>query len=213
MNLRTADLQYGKDYWDSLDSGAGYVDSPMWEDLALITKEILYYGSNGEDLSSTHNLLDMGCAHGYLVRHLRRRGVEAWGADISAYALDNAPKDAAPYLWQFDLTEDNAGVIPGHPFDRLTCYETLEHIPEEQVERALWSLFECLKPGGVGLLTICTDDRPGWESDPTHVTIRPRAWWADRLALAGFVANDRYALLKKFHLFADHGGVFVVTRP
>lgn len=211
--MRTDDLTYGADYWNTLDGGAGYQDSVMWEDLAFITKEVLYYDQDGRDLSNTHNLLDMGCAHGYLVRHLRRRGIEAWGADYSQYALDNSPEDTAPYLRQFDLTSANAGVLAGHPFDRLTCYETLEHIPEQHVDTALEVLFECLKPGGVALLTICTDDRPGWDSDPTHVTIKPRQWWSDRLTKIGFRHDDRYQFLKKFHLFKDHGGVFVVSRP
>lgn len=214
--MRTDDVTYGADYWNTLDGGAGYVDSPMWEDLAVITKEILYYGPRGEDLSNTHNLLDMGCAYGFLVRHLRRRGVEAWGADYSTYALSQAPADAAEFLRPFDLTKDQAVTLAGYPFDRITCFETLEHIPEESVDAALHVLYSALKPGGVALLTICTDDRPGWDSDPTHVTIKSRDWWSARLEHAGLWPNTETArreeFLRQFHLFADHGGVFVVSR-
>jgi 2-polyprenyl-3-methyl-5-hydroxy-6-metoxy-1,4-benzoquinol methylase len=210
--LRTDDLNYGADYWNTLDGGAGYQDSVLWEDLAILTKEILYY-PNGQDLTNTHNLLDMGCAHGYLVRHLRRRGIEAWGADFSQYALDNAPDDIATYLRHYDLTDNTeVGTLAGYPFCFLTCYETLEHIPEEKVPRALFWLFHALKPGGRGLLTICTDDRPGWDSDPTHVTIKDHAWWDERFTQTGFRLLD-ISRIKTFHLFADHGGVFLVERP
>lgn len=212
MVMRTSDTEYGESYWSSLDSGAGYQDSVMWEDLALITKEILYYDEDGTDLSNTHNLIDLGCAHGFLVRHLRRRGVEAWGADYSEYAIQNSPKDTFLYLRQFDLTKDIAANLAGWPFRRLTCFETLEHIAEESVPYALGVLYDSLTNDGVGLLTICTDDRPGWDTDPTHVTIKSREWWIEKLEQTGFKQDERYSLLKKFHLFADHGGVFVVKK-
>lgn len=211
--MRTDDLTYGQDYWDSLDSGAGYKDSVMWEDLSFITKEVLYYGPGGEDLSNTHNLLDVGCAYGFLVRHLRRRGVEAWGIDISEFALKSAPDDISTYLRQHDITKDNPYTFAGFPFARLACFETLEHIPEEDVMTALACLFGALKQGGVALLTICTDNRPGWETDPTHVTIKPRSWWYERLKITGFVEDDRSRFLNQFHLFKHHSGVFVLNKP
>lgn len=211
--MRTNDLGYGADYWDTLDGGAGYKDSVMWEDLAVIIKEVLYY-PDGVDLSNTHNLLDMGCASGYLIRHLRRRGIEAWGADFSQYALEHAPDDIREYLRWFDLTDSvEVGTLAGYPYEFMTCFETLEHIPEENIGQALFWMYHALKPGGKALLTICTSDREGWDSDPTHVTIKDRAWWDHHLRLAGFVISEaEYLRVKTFHLFSDHGGVFVVER-
>ena len=33
------------------------------------------------------SVLDAGCAYGFLVELLRQQGVEAWGIDISSYAI------------------------------------------------------------------------------------------------------------------------------
>lgn len=44
------------------------------------------------------DVLDVGCAKGFLVRHLRELGVDAWGCDVSDYAIATAPEDVKPYV-------------------------------------------------------------------------------------------------------------------
>lgn len=213
--LRTSDLSYGQEYWETMDGGAGYKDSVMWEDLAFITRELLCIDPERGDITSELNFLDVGCAFGFLVRHLRRRGLEAWGIDLSQWAIDHAPDDIKGYLRQFDLTSERSPkVISGWPFQRFACFETMEHIPEEQVDHALGRIYKSLAPGARGLFTICTSDRPGWDSDPTHVTIHPREWWENRLDEAGFKRDlDKEVWLREnFWLFREHSGIYVVER-
>lgn len=213
-DLRTTDLSYGVDYWNTMDGGAGYQDSVMWEDLAFVTRELLCIEESG-DMTNDLNLADFGCAFGFLVRHLRRRGIEAWGFDISQHAVANAPEEVKTFLRQYDLTD---GRLPhhlaGYPFKRFTCYETMEHIPEPQVDVALGKIRDSLAPGGRGLFTICTSDRDGWDTDPTHITIYPREWWEERLEVVGFVRRreDEAWLKENFWLFREHSGIFVVER-
>lgn len=40
--------------------------------------------------SFTGRLLDVGCGLGWLVKHLRKRGVDAWGIDDSKYAIEHS---------------------------------------------------------------------------------------------------------------------------
>ncbi|MDH3324467.1 MAG: methionine biosynthesis protein MetW, partial [Candidatus Peregrinibacteria bacterium] len=53
-------------------------------------------------------VLDFGCAKGYLVKAFRILDIDAYGCDISRYAISEADKDIAPYL---GLINDD-GVIP-----------------------------------------------------------------------------------------------------
>jgi cyclopropane fatty-acyl-phospholipid synthase-like methyltransferase len=214
--VRTEDTSYGEEYFETLDGGAGYQDSTMWEDLAHAIKEVFAIGDQGDHSGELHTI-DIGCAKGYLVRHLRRRGIDAWGLDFSEYAISKAPRDTIDFLRQYDLTSPNLSFFGAKNFTFAVCLETMEHIPEHQVDRALGNVFNLVKPGSQVLLTICTDKQPGWDSDPTHVTIKPREWWLDRLINAGFgisaydrICQDR---LRQFWLFSQHDGVFVVTRP
>lgn len=43
-------------------------------------------------------VLIVGCALGLTVQALRASGVNAWGMDVSAYAVGQAPADVRPYL-------------------------------------------------------------------------------------------------------------------
>jgi SAM-dependent methyltransferase len=110
-----------------------------------------------------------------------------------------------------------ANIIPDYStvgYNLLTCFETMEHIAEKDVDRVLSELFDRLNPGGEALFTICLNDRPGWDSDPTHITIKDRGWWDERLQRAGFRHDlDRYQQIRRFHLYADHNGVYTVRKP
>ena len=212
--LRTSDLSYGQDYWDTLDGGAGYKPSVMWFDIAHIISETwLIDLEAGKDRSGECQHVDVGCAMGYLVQAMRQRGVESWGLDLSRYALAHAPDDVAGYLHYFDLRSGDPSFFGKERFNLVTCIETLEHVPEESVKRALKHLYELLEPGGSLLATICVEGQPGWDSDPTHVTIKPPEWWEYELALAGFEPDyGREALVRRWWLFSQHRGVFCARR-
>lgn len=214
--MRTDDTDYGHDYFETLDGGDGYVDSTMWEDIAHTIKEVFAI-IDRQDRSGDLHTVDVGCAKGFLVRHLRRRGFDAWGLDISQYAIDTAPDDTAEFLRQYDLTSPQPSFFGPENFTFAVCLETMEHIPEQHVDQALTNIYQFVKPGSQVMFTICTDKQPGWDTDPTHVTIKSHDWWQQRLERVGFaygVADiRRQNRLASFWLFSQHDGVFVVHRP
>lgn len=212
-NLRTNDVDYGADYWNTLDNGDGYQDSVMWQDIAHIVKELFGYAPDNTDLGGL-KILDYGCAMGFLVKHLRARGMDAWGVDFSEWALENAPDDCKDYIRWGDLRTGNPTFWGNGYFDVFTCFETMEHIEKGYVPNALHTMYDSLKPGGYGLLSICTEDQPGWDTDPTHVTIEFRDWWVDRFRRAGFSVLDdgQMNFLMTFHLFHDHHGILIVSK-
>jgi len=48
-------------------------------------------------------VLDLGCAKGFLVEDLRSLGVDAFGIDVSSYALSQANPEVRPYLAEGDV--------------------------------------------------------------------------------------------------------------
>lgn len=211
--LRTDDTEYGEAYWSTLDGGLGYRDSVLWEDLAVIVKELFCYDGVKDNGGNIHHL-DIGCASGYLSKHMRRRGVDSFGCDFSQWALDHAEDFIVPYLRNCDLVKDELKNWSGVGFNLITCFETMEHIAEEHVDEVLQKIYDRLEPGGAALFTICTNDRPGWDSDPTHVTIYDWSWWETKLLTLGFQHSWKdWDRIKTFHLFKDHGGIFVVRKP
>jgi 2-polyprenyl-3-methyl-5-hydroxy-6-metoxy-1,4-benzoquinol methylase len=211
--MRTTDTTYGADYWNTLDSGRGYQDSTLWEDIAHIVKE-LFAIIDAQDQSGTRHVIDVGCAMGYLVKHLRRRGLDAWGLDSSTYALNHADAFARPFLCDFDLTGPDPPVISVPSCNLVTCFETLEHIPAEHTDTALGHLWNLLQPGGEALFTICVTGQPGWDDDPTHQNVVDRAYWDERFDRQGWLPLDVKARqLRQFWLFSAHRGVWVLQKP
>ncbi len=77
-------------------------------------------------------VLDAGCAMGFLVEALRDRGVDAYGVDVSKYAIGEVRDDVKPYCRVASLTEP----FP-RDYDLITCIEVLEHLTPEEGEQAL----------------------------------------------------------------------------
>ena len=213
--LRTTDTSYGAHYWDTLDGGNGYTDSVMWQDIAHILAEIFTVDREaGVDRAGEHRHVDVGCAYGFLVRHMRRRGIESWGLDYSRYALSQAPEDVRENLRFFDLTKRDLSFFGSKTFTLLSCFETLEHIEEQYCAQAVQHLWSLLRPGGTAALAICVEGQPGWDTDPTHVTVRPREFWDSHLANVGFEPDHQAEDdLRRWWLFSQHKGIFVVRKP
>jgi len=128
--LQTTDFYGGsyfdapKDPWEYSGYGDHYVDVDDFRQLAVQVRELL----------EARTALDVGCAKGFLVRALRREGVEAWGADLSEYAVATAPEEVRPWL-KVGRCQDLP--FPDSAFDVLVLMETLEHIPPPELDRAL----------------------------------------------------------------------------
>jgi hypothetical protein len=73
---------------------------------------------------------------------------------------------------------------PDRTFDGVTCVDVLEHVPERLVEEVLAEIFDYATR--FVLLTVCC--RPAKKSFPDgtnmHVTVRPFAWWWERIDAA-----------------------------
>ena len=63
----------------------------------------------------------------YLVAALRDRGVEAYGVDISEYAISKVREDIKPYCCVGSLTESLPKQLP-ETYDLVVTIEVLEHL-------------------------------------------------------------------------------------
>ena len=72
---------------------------------------------------------------GLLVEAFWDRGVEAWGRDISWYAISQVRSDMQAYCHAGSLANPIEGA-----YDVITCIEVLEHIPSELASLAAENL-------------------------------------------------------------------------
>ena len=100
------DISYFDGMLSSYTHNAGYSRYQKWyvkdftlfpdgdsagEFFADIGKRMLAFMAN-------KTVLEIGCAKGYIVEWLRDNGIEAWGIDVSPYAIGEARPDIQQYL-------------------------------------------------------------------------------------------------------------------
>jgi GT2 family glycosyltransferase len=119
-------------------------------------------------------VLDAGCAIGYLVEELRRRGVDARGFDASPSAIGMVPDELKPYFHVQSLDEE----IQGN-FDLITCIEIVEHLPPAQARDAIANL--CRHAD-----TVLFSSTPDDFDEPTHINVNDGGYWASLFADQGF---------------------------
>ena len=172
---------YNEEYYRQYDVGIGkvnYLDSQY-------TKGFL---ENVADriVSDLHpkTVLDAGCATGHLVAALRDRGVEAYGIDISEYAISVVREDVRPFCAVGSLTQPLPANFPSK-YDLVVTIEVLEHLYAEDGETAVKNL--CGYADAV-LFSSTPDDF----EDPTHFNVQQREYWAKLFAQEGFLDDLSY---------------------
>jgi glycosyltransferase involved in cell wall biosynthesis/SAM-dependent methyltransferase len=119
-------------------------------------------------------VLDAGCAMGFLVEALWDRGIEAYGIDISQYAISKVRPDMAPYCEVASLKDPIRD-----RFDLVTCIEVLEHLPPGETLPAIENLCKCTD-------TILFSSSPTDFAEATHFNVRPTISWLHLFASFGF---------------------------
>jgi ubiquinone/menaquinone biosynthesis C-methylase UbiE len=130
--------EYGEMYFDGpREYGyGGYSYDGRWQPVA---QDII----NHFNLKPDDRVLDIGCAKGFLVKDLLALGIDAYGIDISKYALMNCEPEVIGRL-QIGSAEDLP--YPDDSFDAVLCINTLHNLPRDLCKVALREM-ERLAPG------------------------------------------------------------------
>lgn len=127
--------------------------------------------------------LDVGCAKGFLVKALDELSVDAYGIDPSIYAVTKADDVIADKI-QMEVAQSIP--YPDNTFDVVTCFDVLEHVPVQQVPKALKEMFRVSKQWVV--LRTVTHEVEG-DNDSSHETIRDKEWWTEKIEKAGGIVE------------------------
>lgn len=170
--LERSDLEsiYGSDYYDPWGLPGTFDD--LWR---MKIKTCLGYLDRLTPYVSREpscpKLLDIGCAHGFMLRAAKQRGFNAFGVEISAAA-------AMAREQGFTVYERLPAVLSfaANSFNAVTAIDVLEHVPDPP--GFLADIFRAMRPKGV--LLIVTPDVGSW---------------------AATIMQGRWAHYKEEHLF------------
>jgi len=167
---------FNKDYFKRVTCQKGYSKNPM-VNLArqiLYTLQPLIRALMIKICFQPRNLLEVGCGTGRFVYWGRRLGIDAWGIDISPYALSQANPEIRKYLKKADATRK----IPfkDNSFDLVVSINLLEHILEPKLASVLKEYQRVSKKFLLHKIFTKTRLQPPVD-DPTHVTVKTPSWW------------------------------------
>lgn len=158
---------FNEEYFDGKISNwdKGYT----WEALSGVLNKLHNY-IRGK-FKGVRRVICLGCARGFEVDIWRKWGCEAYGVEISLYALKTTNIK--------DLVHGDVRFLPfkSNSFDLAIGTELYEHIPVEFLDLAIR---ETCRVAPRCFATIPMGDERGKEDrDPTHVTIKPKSWWVN----------------------------------
>jgi len=125
-------------------------------------------------------VLDFGCAKGYLVRALRILDIEAYGVDISGYAIEKRDGAVSEFCRQISGSDD-ANLFDGK-YDWMIAKDVFEHIHEPEL-RVLLQHAHGRVHRIFAAIPLGIDNECGkyviaaYDQDVTHVLAKTFEWW------------------------------------
>jgi hypothetical protein len=136
-----------------------------------------FFGNIAQTIVQTiapRTVLDAGCAMGFLVEGLRERGVEAFGIDVSDYALQQVRADLQPFCQRASVVDPLV-----RRYDLIVCIEVLEHLAAQESARAVENL--CAHADDILFSSTPSDFK-----EATHFNVQPSEYWAELFARENF---------------------------
>jgi hypothetical protein len=162
---------YGPEYYASHCGPVPYARNDHW---------LHFFGNVADALIRSfapRRVFDAGCAIGLLVEAMWDRGVEAHGRDISTWAISQVRPDIRCWCEVGTIADLDRG-----EYDLIACIEVLEHMPEAEAVCAIRAMAN-LAP------RVLFSSSPTDFVEPTHINVRPTAYWLSQWADAGFAPS------------------------
>lgn len=191
LTKRADFVNFGYQYFDSTDYGVGYGGySYDGRYAASAERMIAHY-----QLAPGSRVLEIGCAKGFVLYEFHKRGMAVSGIDLSVYAVENAMADVKPHIVQGSC---ETLPWPDDSFDFVYSKETLPHLTEDQLQRAVVEAIRVCRTGNLFFEIQVSEHEQGRDLikawDETHQCIRDAKWWCaflDRLGFRGQVNFKR----------------------
>ncbi len=173
--------RFDKEFFDgSRDTGyGGYRDDGRWAAVALRMKE--HY-----KLNSGSRVMDIGCAKGFLVKEFLGVGLDAYGIDVSGYALANCPDKVGVRLYHRDATD-----IPLRKYALIVSINTLHNLERQELVETLRTIQHVAKHAYITVDAFSNDEEEKRMRDwnLTARTILHVDEWLVLFAQAGYTGD------------------------
>lgn len=199
-----------------VDVDAVYNDSEFKD-----RKRVIYfeYGEVIEEVFKPVDILDIGCANGYLLEYFHKKGFKEFaGLEGAEAAFKYMPSEVKDRVFKVDLRKE-ANILNNRKFYLVNCTEVGEHIPYKYEDVFLSNIEKYVDKY---LILSWADTWEGWHGmdKQQHVNPRSKGYVKKKLKKMGLRydkrSTDKFirSLRKKQNVF-DHWirNVMVFERP
>jgi cyclopropane fatty-acyl-phospholipid synthase-like methyltransferase len=184
----TQKSEFDREYFeDGIVAGkSGYVNYHWMPELTIkMAHNIIKYLGIKEGQS----VLDYGCAKGFLVKAFRILDIDAFGCDISEYAIEMLEPEVRHYC---ELVKSDRLIPFDRKFDWFITKDVLEHISEDKLDDLL-SASAKVASKAFHVVPLGENDKfivPEYEADVTHIIRKNKDWWIEKFSQHGWVLES-----------------------
>jgi ubiquinone/menaquinone biosynthesis C-methylase UbiE len=124
-------------------------------------------------------VLDLGCGRGQFAKVLAECGKKVTAVDISSELVAQLKKDVVGQTVEFICAPMHQLPVQG-PYDLVTAFDVLEHVPESQIVLALKEVYRVAKNNVILSIAWHPCGKPEFNMD-LHVTLWPEKRWVKAL--------------------------------
>jgi SAM-dependent methyltransferase len=186
---------YDKDYFAGNETHPG---SDICRKYDIHWWSYRYYAGLVKKYCRAGTVLELGCAHGYLLSFLDDNKYEKIGKDLSAYALGLAAQNN-PSAKLILGSVESLNEISSNSVDIIISKYVFEHL--DHPERAVDESYRCLKANGIIIISVPNTSSllrhakgEMWigDRDPTHKSVLTPLEWRN------IFQNKGFAIIKTF---------------
>lgn len=172
--------KYNEIYFENgLKSGVSGYENYRW--LPELTLRMAHYLIQELCIRKNATILDYGCAKGFLVKALRILDINAFGCDVSKYAIHSADQSVKSLVWHITGVEDPKLITD--VYDWIFAKDVLEHISEDELNILVPRLRKSTDNMFVAVPLAASDNStnyviPEYDKDVTHIIRKTIDWWS-----------------------------------
>lgn len=183
---------YNEDYYERgvFKGISGYMNF-SW--LPELTIRMAHYFINEIPIQKTDKVLDFGCAKGFIVKALRLLDIDAYGVDVSKYAIDMVDSSVREYCKLISGARDV--LLFERKYDLMIAKDVFEHLEESDLLELLATSKRFVNKMFV-VVPLSSNDCSGkyiipeYDNDVTHILAKSKSWWRDKFECAGWSVSQ-----------------------
>ena len=145
-------------------------------------------------------ILDLGCGIGGFVSACNLWGADAYGVDLSNYAVSKHKSECErlhlPADRVFEGSCHDLSRWEPETFDIIYSNQVFEHIPKQYIDGMVAEIHRVTKHGAILWFGLQMPEKEGIVDpkciDETHITLMPREWWDEKFLSQGVEKTDGF---------------------